>query len=68
MGSKRVPVEVVMEYSDAVVQYGPDSAEARQVYAKHVAVEGFVQFAKALGDVARSVGSLKKTDDSIKYK
>jgi hypothetical protein len=56
MQAKLLPTNVVREYSNAVSKHGPESPQARQVYAKYAGLEGFAKFARALADIKLSVG------------
>lgn len=37
-------------------QYGPDSAQAQDVYERYYGVDGFAVFAKALNEIKQAVG------------
>ena len=66
MSTNRPSPNMIVEYSDAVLKYGPDSPEASHVHAKYANVAGFVAYAKSIRDLVRSADSLRKTDDSIR--
>ena len=52
----KLPTSAVLEYSNAVARYGPDSAQATRVREKYSRIDGFLKFAGALDTVKRTVG------------
>jgi hypothetical protein len=56
MRKKLLPTHVVLDYSNAVSRYGPNSPQARAVYHQYQGIAGFAEFAAALAGIKEAVG------------